>query len=98
MSATTTDFAQQAREQTLSAIRQSQHAVVEAVQAWAQAVEKSVPEMPSLPMSEDLPTPQQLIHTSFDFAEQLLKTQREFAENLLAASAPVIEKTKQQDS
>jgi hypothetical protein len=95
MSTTVTEFAQQAQEQTLSAIRQSQHAVVEAVQAWAQAVEKSVPEAPLLPISEDLPTPQQLIQTTFDFAEQLLKTQREFAENLLAASAPVIEKTKQ---
>jgi hypothetical protein len=98
MSSNATEFAQQAQEQTLTTIRQSQQAIVEAVQAWAQAVEKTVPETPSLPFAEELPTPQQLIHTSFEFAEQLLKTQREFAENLLSAAAPVIEKSQPQDS
>ena len=98
MSSTVSEFTQQAQEQTLSAIRQSQQAVVEAVQAWAQAVEKTVPETSSLPSAEGLPTPQQLIHTSFDFAEQLLRTQREFAENLIAAAAPVIDKAQPQQS
>ena len=94
MSSHTIELPEQAQEQTLAAIRQSQTAVVEAVQAWAQAVEKAVPETPSLPFSEELPSAKQLIQTSFDFAEQLLKAQREFAESLVAAAAPVIDKTK----
>ena len=98
MSTTVSEFAQQAQEQTLNTIRQSQQAVVEAVQAWAHAVERAVPETPSLPCAEELPTPQQVIQTSFDFAEQLLKAQREFAENLIAAAAPVIDKAQPQDS
>lgn len=98
MSTYVNEYTQQAQEQTLNAIRQSQHAVVEAVQAWAQAVEKTVPESPSLPYAEELPSPQQLIQTSFDFAEQLLKAQREFAESLLSAAAPVIDKTPAKDS
>ena len=98
MSSTVTDFAQQAQEQTLQTIRQSQQAVVEAVHTWAEAVEKTVPGTPSLPFANELPTPQQLIHTSFEFAEQLLKVQREFAENLIAAAAPVIDKPRPQDS
>ena len=93
MSNTATDFAQQAQEQTLSSIRQSQQAVVDAVRAWAQAVESAVPESPSLPFASDVPTPQQIVHTSFDFAEQLLKVQREFTENVLAAAAPVLDKS-----
>jgi len=96
MSNTATEYAQQAQEQTLSAIRQSQQAVVEAVHAWAQAVEKTVPETPSLPFASELPSPQQIVHQSFDFAEQLLKVQREFAENLIAAAAPAIQKPSQE--
>jgi hypothetical protein len=85
---TATEFAQNAQEQTLSSIRQSQQAIVEAVTVWAQAVEKAVPETPALPGVGDLPTPQEIVQTSFDFAEQLLKAQRDFTESLLAAAAP----------
>jgi hypothetical protein len=98
MSTNVSEFAQQAQEQTLNAIRQSQQAVVEAVQAWAHAVERAVPETPSLPYAEELPTAKELINTSFDFAEQLLKAQRDFAEKLVAAAAPVIDKTQPHDS
>jgi hypothetical protein len=101
MSNTATEFAAQAQEQTLNSIRQSQQAVVETVHAWAQAVEKAVPEspsLPSLPIANELPSAQEIVRASFDFAEQLLKTQREFAENLIAAAAPVIEKAQQQES
>ena len=91
MSTTATEFAQVAQEQTLNTIRQSQEAIVEAVRAWAQAVEKAVPDTPALPFANELPTPQQIVQTSFDFTEQLLKAQREFTENLLAASAPVLD-------
>ncbi len=84
-------LAQTAQEQTLKSIRQTQQAVVEAVRTWATAVEKTVPETPALPFTDELPTPQEIVKTSFEFAEQLLQAQREFAESLLAASAPVIE-------
>jgi hypothetical protein len=91
MSTTVTEFAQTAQEQTLKTINQSQQAVVEAVRTWATAVEKTLPETPALPFAEHLPTPAEIVKTSFDFAEKLLKTQREFAESILAAAAPVFE-------
>ena len=89
---TVTEFTQTAQEQPLAAIRQSQQFVVDAVRTWAEAVEKAVPAVPTVPFAEDLPTPQQLIESSFTFAEQLLKAQREFAEQVLAAAAPVLKK------
>ena len=88
MSTTVTEFAQTAQEQTLKTIGQSQQAVVEAVRTWATAVEETLPETPALPFAEHLPTPAEIVKTSFDFAEQLLKTQRQFAESLVAAAAP----------
>jgi hypothetical protein len=89
---TVTDLTETAQEQTLAAIRQSQQFVVDAVRTWAEAVEKAVPAVPTVPFAEDLPTPQQLVKSSFAFAEQLLKAQREFAEQVLAAAAPVLKK------
>jgi hypothetical protein len=93
MTATTTEFAQNAQDQTLKSIRQAQEVVVEVVRTWATAVEKTLPETPALPFTDKLPTPAELVKSSFSFAEQLLKAQREFAESLLAAAAPVIHKT-----
>jgi hypothetical protein len=91
MSTTATEFAQAAQEQTLKSVKQTQSAVVEAVRTWATAVEKTLPETPALPFADKLPSPAEIVKTSFEFAEQLLKAQREFVESLLAAAAPVIE-------
>jgi hypothetical protein len=88
---TTAEYAQAAQEQTLKSIRETQQAIVEAVRTWADAIEKTTPASSALPLAEELPSPQEIVQTSFGFAEQLLKAQREFAENVLAAAAPVIE-------
>jgi hypothetical protein len=91
---TPTDFAQNAQEQTLKSIRQSQQTVVEAVRTWVTAVEKTVPEtpaFPALPFTDALPSPTEIVKSSFEFAEQLLQSQREFAENLVAAIGSVFE-------
>jgi hypothetical protein len=92
MPTTTTDFAQNAQETTLKTVRQGQQAIVEGVKAWANAVEKAIPETPALPYSDELPNPQEIVQSSFKFAEQLLKAQREFAENILDAASPVLGK------
>jgi hypothetical protein len=92
MPTTATDYAQTAQETTLKTIRQGQQAIVEGVRAWASAAEKAIPETPAIPFSDDLPNPNELVQSSFKFAEQLLKAQREFAENILDAAAPVLGK------
>jgi hypothetical protein len=95
MSTTLTDYTQAAQEQTLKAIRESQQAVIEVVRTWANAVEKAIPETPVVPFADELPTPEQIVKTSFGFAEQLLKAQRDFAESLVAAATPVLAKKNQ---
>jgi len=86
---TVTELTETAQEQTLAAVRQSQQFVVEAARTWAEAVEKAIPTVPTVPFAEEFPTPKQLIESSFSFAEKLLKAQREFAEQVLEAVAPV---------
>jgi hypothetical protein len=92
MPTTTTDYAQTAQETTLKTIRQGQQAIVEGVRAWANAFEKAIPATPALPYSDELPKADEIVQSSFKFAEQLLKAQREFAENILDAAAPVLGK------
>jgi hypothetical protein len=89
---TATDYAQTAQEQTLKTVKQGQQVIVEAIRAWANAVEKAIPETPAIPYSDELPKPQAIIKTSFGFAEQLLKVQKEFAESVLDAASPVLGK------
>ena len=95
MPTTTTDYAQTAQETTLTTIRQGQQAIVEGVRAWANAFEKAIPAtpaIPALPYPDELPKADEIVQSSFTFAEQLLKAQREFAENILDAAAPVLGK------
>lgn len=89
MPATKSKPAASVPEQTLEAIRESQQAVVHAAQTWAESVQAIVPSTPTLPFGDQLPSPQEIVKTSFDFAEELLKSQREFTESLLAAYAPM---------
>lgn len=91
MSTTYADYTQQAQEQTLKLIRDSQEGVVEAVRTWATTVEKAVPEIPVPPVYDEFPTARELVQTSFAFAEQLLHAQKEFVESVLVAAAPVID-------
>ncbi len=88
-----TELTQTAQEQTLAAVKQGQQIIVESVRTWAQAVEKAVPETPAIPFAAELPSPSDVVQSSFAFAEQLLKTQREFAEQIIAAAAPVLKTT-----
>ena len=90
MSTTYADYTQQAQEQTLKLIRESQDAVVEGVKTWATAFEKAVPAVPALPFADAFPTAQEIVQTSFGFAEQILKAQREFVDSVLAAASPVL--------
>ncbi|MDQ2981517.1 MAG: hypothetical protein M3R26_04210 [Actinomycetota bacterium] len=94
MTPTTTDEAiQTTQEHILAAVRQSQEAMVKAVTVWSQAVAKVVPELPSQPLADKLPTPEKLVETSFQFAEKLLVEQHKFVNDVLAATAPVMKKT-----
>lgn len=75
------------QDQFLEGVKQSQTAVVEAVRAWSDATAKLVP-VPAAtlpPLPADLPTPQDLVASQFDFAEKLLAAQRDFAQGLAAA-------------
>ena len=76
-------------DQVLEAVRQSQDAVVKAVQTWADAGKNLIPDLPALPFSDQLPNPSELIDKTFDFADRLISVQREFAAAVIDAARPL---------
>ena len=81
----------QAQEEILNTVRKSQAAVVEAIQAWASAVQSITPSPDvNIPLAGKMPKPQDLVTSAYDFAEQLLASQRKFAEDVMKATAPLL--------
>jgi hypothetical protein len=82
---------QQLQDEVLKTVRKGQEAVVDAIGVWAEAVQAIKPPLPdlSIPFTDKLPHPADLVAGAYDFAEQLLAAQRKFAEDALAAIAPV---------
>ena len=80
------------QEEILKTVRNSQSAVIEAIQTWARTVQSITPALPdvNVPFADKLPKPQELISNAYDFAEQLLHSQRKFAEEVLKATAQIL--------
>ena len=89
---TLNDATRAAQDQYLTAVRQSQHAVVDAIAAWSRAVQDITPKTPPIPAIDSLPKPQEIIDNTFDFAQKLLDAQRDFTHNIISAASPVFEK------
>jgi len=84
--------AEQMQDEFLSAIRKSQDIVLQAIKTWvdsAQAVTSKVPSV-QLPFADQLPKPEDVVSSTYDFAEQVLANQRNFAEEILKATAPLL--------
>jgi hypothetical protein len=77
-------------DQVFETVRQSQEAVVKAVQSWAEAGKNMMPELPALPFSDQLPNAVDMVENAFNFADRLLATQRQFAAAVLDAAKPVL--------
>lgn len=78
--------------QVLDAVKEAQEAMVGTVRAWAEALQRALPDAaraPEMRYADRLPDPAAVVGQVFDFAEALLKTQREFALNLVEAAEPV---------
>ena len=82
---------QELQREILKTVRKSRETVVDAIQMWTDAVQAIKPPMPevSIPFSDKLPKPSELVAGTYDFVEELLAAQRKFAEDVLAATAPL---------
>ena len=69
---------QDLQDEFLSTIRKSQETVIDAVRTWVETVQSIVPKMPSVqvPLADQLPKPEQVVASAYDFAQELLASQR----------------------
>lgn len=89
----TLEYALASQERVLTALRQSQTAVVDVVSTWAKAVENASPEIPAIPVAAALPSAEELVTNTYEFAGKMLEAQRQFAAELIAAAAPAVKTT-----
>jgi hypothetical protein len=83
---------QQVQDDILKTVQTSQAAVLDAIRAWADAVQSITPKLPAVnpPFADKLPKPEEVVASAYDFAEKLLASQRKFAEDVLKATSPLI--------
>ena len=83
---------QELQDQFLSTVRRSQEIALEAIKTMVDTIQNITPKVPSvdLPFTDKLPKPQEVVASSYDFAEQLLTSQRKFADEVVKATAALL--------
>jgi hypothetical protein len=74
----------------LAGVKQSQELAFSGISLWIDFAGKAftLPELDSLPFVDQLPSPKDVVESSFGFAEELLGTQKDFAIKVVDAMAP----------
>jgi hypothetical protein len=80
---------QDLQNEILSTVRKSQESVVDAIKTWVETVQSITPKIPAVdvPFADQLPKPEEVVASAYDFAEQLLASQRRFAEEVIKATS-----------
>ena len=83
---------QELQDQFLATVRKSQEIALEAIKTMVDTIQNITPKVPSvdLPFADKLPKPQEVVASSYDFAEQLLASQRKFADEVVKATAALL--------
>jgi hypothetical protein len=81
---------QEIQKEFLSAVRKGQETVLDAIRTWVETVQSVTPKLPTVPLADRLPKPEEVVASAYDFAEALLASQRTFAEDVLKATAPLL--------
>jgi hypothetical protein len=87
--------AQGLQDEVLNTVRRSQEAVIDAIRTWSETVQSITPKLPSVPVpgADQLPRPEEVVASAYDFAEKLLASQRKFAEEVVKATASIMPST-----
>ena len=91
-STTTTTTQQELQDQFLSIVRKSQEMALDAIKSMVDTVQTITPRIPTVdvPFADQLPKPQDVVASGYDFAQKLLTSQRKFADEVVKAAAPLL--------
>ena len=87
---TVTEMMSTWEDQVLETVHQSQEAVVKAVGAWAEAGGNLIPKPLSMPYTDQIPNPNELVEHYFAYSAKLLDAQKAFVGAVLDAVKPVL--------
>ena len=90
--ASTTSTQQELQDQFLSIVRKSQEMDLDAIKSMVDTVQTITPRIPTVdvPFADQLPKPQDVVASGYDFAQKLLTSQRKFADEVVKAAAPLL--------
>jgi hypothetical protein len=91
-STTTTTTQQELQDQFLSIVTKSQEMALDAIKSMVDTVQTITPRIPTVdvPFADQLPKPQDVVASGYDFAQKLLTSQRKFADEVVKAAAPLL--------
>lgn len=72
-------------EQVFRVMTRVEDRIVQLAKPWAHVIEQLLPELPRLPLADQVPTPAEIVGASFNLLDKLVANEREFAERLLEA-------------
>jgi len=80
---------QDLQDEILTTVRKGQESVIDAIKTWVETVQAITPKIPAVdvPFAGQLPKPEEVVASAYDFAEQLLASQRRFAEEVIKATS-----------
>ena len=80
---------QDLQNEVLNTVRKGQESVIDAIRTWVETIQSLTPKIPAvdLPFAGQLPKPEEVVASAYDFAEQLLASQRKFAEEVIKATS-----------
>ena len=83
---------QDLQNEVLNTVRKGQESVIDAIRTWVETVQAITPKIPAVdvPFAGQLPKPEEVVASAYDFAEQLLASQRRFAEEVLKATGSLM--------
>jgi hypothetical protein len=86
----TRTITENAQNQTLDFVRQSQETFIEAMQVWSDSLNRLVGNAQDRTQGAgEIPKPDEVLDQVFDFAQSLLSAQREFAHNVLRTTSNI---------
>ena len=80
------------QDQFLSVVTKGQEIALEAIKTMVDTIQSVTPKIPSvdIPFADQLPKPQEVVASGYEFAEKLLSSQRKFADEVVKAAAPLL--------
>jgi hypothetical protein len=88
----TTSTQAELQDQFLSIVTKGQEITLDAIKTLVDTIQSVTPKLPSvdLPFADQLPKPQEVVASGYEFAEKLLSSQRKFANEVVKTTSQLL--------